>query len=92
MIFQQNNSACIDSLNAGKSNYTSTLGMLELREAIAADTYKNYGVQYVLKTEIMVTVGVSEALEMLNSRTIMVPDGEVIIPVPVMLRIKPASF
>lgn len=32
--------ACIDSLNAGKSNYTSTLGMLELREAIATDTYK----------------------------------------------------
>lgn len=45
--------ACIDSLNAGKSNYTSTLGMLELREAIAADTYKNYGVQYDPKTEIM---------------------------------------
>ena len=28
--------ACIDSLNAGKSNYTSTLGMLELREALVA--------------------------------------------------------
>lgn len=49
--------ACIDSLKAGKSNYTSTLGMLELREAIAADTYKNYGVQYDPKSEIMVTVG-----------------------------------
>lgn len=73
--------ACIDSLNAGKSNYTSTLGMLELREAIAADTYKNYGVQYDPKTEIMVTVGVSEALDVVI-RTIMVPDGEIIIPEP----------
>ena len=73
--------ACIDSLNAGKSNYTSTLGMLELREAIAADTYKNYGVQYDPKTEIMVTVGVSEALDVVI-RTIMVPDGEIVIPEP----------
>lgn len=73
--------ACIDSLNAGKSNYTSTLGILELREAIAADTYKNYGVQYDPKTEIMVTVGVSEALDVVI-RTIMIPDGEIIIPEP----------
>lgn len=83
--------ACIDSLNAGKSNYTSTLGMLELREAIAADTYKNYGVQYDPKTEIMVTVGVSEALDVVI-RTITFLMAKSLFPNPVMLLIKPASF
>lgn len=73
--------ACIDSINAGKSTYTSTLGLLELREAIADDTYKNYGVKYDPKTEIMVTVGVSEALYVVV-RSILAPGDEIIIPEP----------
>lgn len=52
----------INSICEGKSCYTPTLGLLELREAIADDIHKNYGVKYDPKTEIMVTVGVSEAL------------------------------
>jgi aminotransferase len=54
--------ATIESILAGKSSYTSTLGLLELRKAIADDTFNNYGVAYDPQTEIMVTVGVSEAL------------------------------
>ncbi len=71
----------IKSINEGKSCYTSTLGLLELRQAIADDTYKNYGVQYDPKTEIMVTVGVSEALyTVITSLT--APGDEFILPEP----------
>lgn len=73
--------ACIESITAGKSNYTSTLGLLELREAIAEDTFKNYGVKYDPKTEIMVTVGVSEGLDVVI-RSIMSPGSEIIISEP----------
>ena len=33
--------ACIDSINAGKSNHNSTLGLFRLREGSADETYKN---------------------------------------------------
>ena len=71
----------INSISEGKSCYTPTLGLLELREAIADDTYKNYGVKYDPKTEIMVTVGVSEALYT-TITTIMHPGDEIILPEP----------
>lgn len=71
----------IKSINEGKSCYTSTFGLLELREAIAEDIYKNYGVTYDPKTEIMVTVGVSEALYTVIN-TITHPDDEIILPEP----------
>lgn len=71
----------IQSINEGKSCYTSTLGLLALREAIAADIQKNYGVSYDPKTEIMVTVGVSEALYT-TITTIMHPGDEIILPEP----------
>lgn len=73
--------ACISSINKGCSNYTSTLGMLELREAIADDIKMNYGVEYNPKTEILVSIGVSEALYS-TIRTITTPGDEIIIPEP----------
>lgn len=71
----------INSICEGKSCYTPTLGLLELREAIADDIHKNYGVKYDPKTEIMVTVGVSEALYT-TITTIMHPGDEIILPEP----------
>ncbi len=71
----------IKSINEGKSCYTSTFGLLELRQAIADDIKGNYGVEYDPKTEIMVTVGVSEALYT-TIYTIMAPGDEVILPEP----------
>lgn len=73
--------ATIESILAGKSSYTSTLGLLELRKAIADDTFKNYGVAYDPQTEIMVTVGVSEALYVVL-RTFLAEGDEIIIPEP----------
>src|SRR5512137_3052681 len=50
------------SLEAGDTHYTSNSGILELRQAIAANLKQLYGVEYEPRSEILVTVGVSEAL------------------------------
>ncbi|HEX3043563.1 MAG TPA: aminotransferase class I/II-fold pyridoxal phosphate-dependent enzyme [Bacillota bacterium] len=73
--------ACFYSLEKGYTMYTSNYGLLELREEIAIDLKKNYGVAYDPKHEILVTVGVSEALD-LAFRAIIEPGDEVIIPEP----------
>lgn len=67
----------IFAIEQGATSYTSNLGMLELREAIADYTRKGYGVSYDPKTEILVTVGVSEALD-LAVRAILDPGDEVL--------------
>ena len=73
--------ACFYSLEKGYTMYTSNLGLLELREEIAKDLHKNYGVSYDPKKEVLVTVGVSEALD-LAFRAVLEPGDEVIIPEP----------
>jgi aminotransferase len=55
--------AGIDSLQAGRTNYTSNAGLAELRERIAGYLDDRYGVQYDPSAEILVTVGVSEAMQ-----------------------------
>jgi len=54
--------AGINSLQMGKTHYTSNAGILELREALSSHLESLYGVIYDPKEEIVVTVGVSEAL------------------------------
>jgi len=56
--------AAIYALEKGKTHYTSNLGLLELRRAIAAYVERNYGIGYRPDDEILVTVGVSEALDL----------------------------
>ncbi|HEX2193998.1 MAG TPA: aminotransferase class I/II-fold pyridoxal phosphate-dependent enzyme, partial [Candidatus Limnocylindria bacterium] len=55
--------AAIDSLEAGETHYTANGGMIELREAIAADLRARHDVEYDPRTELLVTVGASEALD-----------------------------
>src|SRR5581483_10425181 len=55
--------AAIYSLERGRTGYTSNLGLPELREAISVYVAKNFGVEYSTG-EIIVTVGVSEALDL----------------------------
>lgn len=71
----------IFAIEQGATSYTSNLGMLELREAIAGYTRAGYGVTYDPKTEILVTVGVSEALD-LAVRAILDPGDEVLFHEP----------
>src|SRR5512142_628368 len=54
--------AAIYALERGKTSYTSNLGLLKLREAIAAYVQKNYHVSYDPKKQILIAVGVSEAM------------------------------
>src|SRR5688572_10188433 len=56
--------AAIYALENGRTTYTSNLGLLKLREAIAANVEKNFNVTYDPKTQVLVTVGVSEALDL----------------------------
>jgi len=73
--------AGIDSLNHGETHYTSNAGKLELRQAIAANLERLYGVRYDPVNEIVATVGVSEALY-LTMTALLDPGDEVIIPTP----------
>ncbi len=73
--------AGVRSLRAGETHYTSNSGKLELRQAIAANLERLYGVTYDPVSEIIATVGVSEALYLVM--TALLDEGdEVIIPTP----------
>lgn len=54
--------AGIASLKAGQTGYTSNSGLIELREALAAYLERLYGVAYDPEEELLITVGVSEAM------------------------------
>jgi len=73
--------AGLQSLHEGLTHYTSNSGILELREAISDHLQKLYGVYYDPNDEIVVTVGVSEALY-LAMTAILEPGEEVLIPTP----------
>ena len=73
--------AGIAALERGETHYTSNLGMPPLREAIAGLIEGRYGVRYDPATEIMVTVGVSEAVDV-AMRALLDEGDEVIIPDP----------
>src|SRR5205823_13359292 len=73
--------AGIDSIKLGHTRYTSNYGMLELREEIAAMLQRRYELTYDPAKEILVTVGVSEGVD-LTMRTLIDPGDEVISPDP----------
>ena len=73
--------AAIDSIQAGKTAYTSNSGLLELRVAIADSIYAQTGVRYDPEEEILVTVGVSEAMQQ-TMLALINPGDEVIVPEP----------
>ena len=73
--------AGIRSIELGHTRYTSNYGMLELREELAAMLHRRYGLTYDPKSELLVTVGVSEGVD-LAMRTIIDPGDEVISPDP----------
>jgi len=56
--------AAIYSLEHGRTGYTSNLGSLKFRNEIAAYVEKVFGQRYSAETEILVTVGVSEAIDL----------------------------
>lgn len=73
--------SCVHGLQRGYTSYTSNYGLLELRQAIARQVEENYAVSYNPRAEILVTVGVSEALD-LAMRALLSPGDEVLVPEP----------
>jgi aminotransferase len=67
----------ISAMEKGRTGYTSNLGMLSLREEISIYVEKYYNVKYDPKTECIITVGVSEALDLIL-RAIITPGDEII--------------
>ena len=67
----------IFALESGATSYTSNRGLIELRRDISAYVAKEFGVQYDPENEILITVGVSEGLD-LAIRAIIEPGDEVL--------------
>ena len=71
----------IYSLEKGRTYYTSNAGLAELKSEIAKYLDRRYGLKYDDKSEVFVTVGGSEAID-LAMRVILEPGEEVLIPQP----------
>jgi aminotransferase len=69
--------AAIYALEKGKTHYTSNLGLIELRRAIATYVGNHYGLGYRPDDEVIVTVGVSEAID-LALRALLNPGDKVL--------------
>jgi len=73
--------AAISSLEKGYTMYTSNSGMPELRQELSRYLKENYNIEYGADSELLITVGASEALD-LAMRAILEPGDEVIMPDP----------
>jgi aminotransferase len=80
--------AGIRSLKQGNTHYTSNSGMIELREALSDHLNRLYRVRYDPESEILITVGVSEALY-LALTAVVDPGDEVIVPTPCFVSYQP---
>ncbi|MDB2497136.1 aminotransferase class I/II-fold pyridoxal phosphate-dependent enzyme [Verrucomicrobiales bacterium] len=81
--------AAIYSLEKGQTSYTSNLGLLSLRESISTYVEKQFDVSYDPASEILVTVGVSEALDLV-CRALLNPGDEVIYHEPCYVSYSPS--
>jgi aminotransferase len=81
--------AGVESLRSGRTHYTSNFGTMELRRALSAHLEGRYGVHYDPATEVLVTVGASEAVD-LALRATCDPGDEVILHEPSYVAYLPA--
>jgi aminotransferase len=81
--------AAIYALERGRTSYTSNLGLLKLREAISAHLRRCFDVAYDPTTQILVAVGVSEALDV-ALRAVLNPGDEVIYHEPCYVSYSPS--
>ena len=73
--------SCVYGLEQGYTSYTANRGLWELREEICALQKRNFNIDYDPKTNVLVTVGVSEALD-IAMRAILTPGDVILIPEP----------
>ncbi|HEY8559042.1 MAG TPA: aminotransferase class I/II-fold pyridoxal phosphate-dependent enzyme [Pyrinomonadaceae bacterium] len=80
--------AGFDSVLRGVTNYTANSGLIELRERLAEHLANLYGVSYQADGEMMITIGVSEALRCVFG-AICNPGDEIIVPTPCFVAYEP---
>lgn len=80
--------ACILSLEQGYTSYTANAGLLELRQEIAAYLARKFHIEYDPETEILVTVGASQAIDLALRATVN-PGDEVIVVEPSFVAYEP---
>ena len=83
--------AGIYSLEKGQTYYTANSGLIELREEICTYMKRKYDVSYDAKTQVVVTVGGSEAIDAMI-RSVVRPGDEVLIPEPSFVCYKPLTI
>jgi len=81
--------AGVESLREGRTHYTSNFGTIELRRALSDHLERRYGVRYDPATEILITVGASEAVD-LALRATCDPGDEVVLHEPSYVAYVPA--
>ena len=81
----------IYSLEKGKTIYTSNSGLLQLREEIAKYLERRYKVSYDPRTEMLITVGGSEGIDV-GLRAMLNPGDEVLIPQPSYVSYEPCTI
>ncbi|MEE0410264.1 MAG: aminotransferase class I/II-fold pyridoxal phosphate-dependent enzyme, partial [Clostridia bacterium] len=82
--------AGIYSLESGQTYYTANSGLMELREEICHYMKRKYDVTYDAKTQVLVSVGGSEAIDAMI-RSVVCPGDEVLIPEPCFVCYKPLT-
>ncbi len=83
--------AGIASLEKGQTYYTANSGLIELREEICTYNKRKYGVTYDPASQVLVTVGGSEAIDAMI-RAVVNPGDEVLIPEPSFVCYKPLTI
>lgn len=83
--------AGIYSLEKGHTHYSPNAGFIELREEICVYLKRKYNLQYDPKSQVIVTVGGSEGID-LALRSLAGPGDEVIIPEPSFVAYKPCAI
>ncbi len=73
--------AGIASLEKGRTRYTPNRGFIQLRQEVANFLGRHYGVAYAPESQVLITVGGSEAID-LCVRSLINPGDEVLIPEP----------
>ena len=83
--------AGIYSLESGKTYYTANSGLMELREEIVNYNKRKYNVEYDPRSQVLISVGGSEAIDAMI-RAVVCPGDEVIIPEPSFVCYKPLTI
>ena len=81
--------AALFSLEKGRTGYTSNLGLPKLREAIASYVARHFGIMYHAPSEVLVSVGVSEAID-IALRALVNPGDEVLYHEPCYVSYSPS--